>query len=199
MGVNILTELYIVRHGETDANIRMACLGHKDVPLNENGVEQVQHLAKKLIDVEFDAVYTSPLTRAIDTATPLKKKANMTMSYGLIERDYGIWDDMTFDEIQEQYPEQYREWHENWIDFQIPEGESAAMVQARVNEIMDKIVSDNEGKRVLVVTHLGAARHIISHLLGLSAAQSWCFTLDNTGVAIVKVKDGKGLLKGLNI
>lgn len=199
MGVVILTEIYIVRHGETDSNIRQACLGHKDVPLNEKGREQVCHLTQKLMNVEFDSVYVSPLARAIDTAAPLKKKANMTMSYGLIERDYGLWDDMTFGQIQQEYPDEFKMWHENWIDYQIPDGESAAMVQKRINETMDKIISENDNKRVLVVTHLGAARHIISYLLGLTTEESWCFTLDNAGVAVIQIKEGKGLLKGLNI
>lgn len=195
-----MTELYIVRHGETNSNIRQACLGHTDVPLNEKGMEQVRHLAKKLIDVEFNSVYVSPLTRAVDTAAPLKKKAAMIMSYGLIERDYGEWDGMTFNEIEEKYPDAYREWRKNWIDFVLPGGESAAQHQERVNEIMNKIVSENDGNRVLIVTHLGTARHIISYLLGLSTEQSWRFTLDNAGVAVLKNDDeGRWLLRGLNI
>lgn len=194
-----MTELYIVRHGETDSNTRMACLGHTDVPMNENGAKQVRLLAKSLVNIEFDAVYVSPLTRTVDTAAAIKKKAPMTMSYGLIERDYGDWEGMNFAEIEEKYPEEYRKWRENWIDFVLPGGESAAEHQKRVNEIMDKIVLENTGKRVLIVTHLGTARHIISHLLGLSAEQSWRFTLDNAKAAVIDINDdGKGLLKSLN-
>lgn len=194
-----MTELYIVRHGETDSNTKMACLGHTDVPMNENGAKQVRLLAKSLVNVEFDAVYVSPLTRTVDTAAAIKKKAPMTMSYGLIERDYGNWEGMTFSEIEEKHPEEYRKWRENWIDFVLPGGESAAEHQKRVNEIMDKIVLENKGKRVLIVTHLGTARHIISHLLGLSAEQSWRFTLDNAGVAVLQDdNEGRWLLKSLN-
>ncbi len=194
-----MTEIYIIRHGETDSNVRQACIGHKDVPLNERGREQVRHLAKKLIDTEFDAVYVSPLTRAIDTAAPLKKKAPMTMSYGLIERDYGVWDNMTFEEIKAQYPPEYQAWQDSWIDYIIPEGESAQMVQNRVNESMAKILSENDGKRILIVTHLGTARHIISYLLGLTTEQSWRFALDNAKMAVIGRTDNKGILKALNI
>ena len=101
--------------------------------------------------------------------------------------------------LLQEYPDEFKMWHENWIDYQIPDGESAAMVQKRINETMDKIISENDNKRVLVVTHLGAARHIISYLLGLTTEESWCFTLDNAGVAVIQIKEGKGLLKGLNI
>ncbi len=195
-----MTTIYIVRHGETDSNICGACLGHTDVPLNETGRRQVQDLAKRLADVEFDAVYSSPLQRAVDTAAAVKKRAPMTMSYGLIERDYGDWEGMSFAQIEAKYPEEYRKWRENWIDFVLPDGESAANHQERVNEITDKIISENEGKKILIVTHLGTARHIISHMLGLTAEQSWRFTLDNAGTAVLISDDGgRWILKGLNI
>ncbi len=194
-----MTEIYIVRHGETESNTRASCIGHKDVMLNENGRKQVAELVRRLADVEFDAVYVSPLTRAVDTAAPLKKKAPMTMSYGLIERDFGLWDDMPFDEINAKYPDEYRQWRENWIDYQIPGGESSQMVQDRINETLDKILAENDGKRVLIVTHLGASRHIISHLLGLTTEESWRFTLDNAKIAVIEANGNKSILKALNI
>lgn len=195
-----MTTVYIVRHGETDSNAGHKCLGHTDAPMNETGRQQVQNLAKRLADVEFDAVYSSPLQRTVDTAAAVKKRAPMTMSYGLIERDYGTWEGMSFAEIEAKYPEEYRKWRENWIDFVLPGGESAAKHQERVNEITDKIVSENEGKRILIVTHLGTARHIISHMLGLTPEQSWRFTLDNAGAAVLTSDDeGRWLLKSLNI
>lgn len=195
-----MTTVYIVRHGETDSNVCGACLGHSDIPLNEMGREQVRLLAKKFIDVEFDAVYVSPLLRTIDTAAAIKKKAPMIMSYGLIERDYGDWENMTFKEIEAKFPDKYREWRENWIDFVLPGGESAAQHQKRVDETLDKITSAHKDECILIVTHLGTARHIISHILGLSTEQSWRFTLDNAGVAIMQSdNDGRWLLKGLNI
>lgn len=194
-----MTEIYIVRHGETDANIRFESLGHRDVPLNERGREQVRFLSERLRDIEFDAVYVSPLSRALDTAEPLAKRAKLIMSYGLIERDFGDWDGMTFDEISQAFPELYREWQDNWIDFQIPNGESSAAVQKRVNETVDKILADHKDKKVLIVTHLGTARHILSHLLGLTPEQSWLFAVDNAKTAIVQINDKKAVLKSLNI
>lgn len=195
-----MTELYIVRHGETDLNIRHACLGHTDVPMNKTGREQVRRLAQKLIDTEFDTVYVSPLARTVDTATAIKKRAPMTMSYGLIERDYGEWENMTFEEIEKKYPDKYSQWRENWVDFVLPGGESAAQHQKRVNETLDKITEEHKNERILIVTHLGTARHIISHILGLGTEQSWRFTIDNAGAAwLQEDKEGRWLLKGLNI
>lgn len=198
-----MTNIYIIRHGETDSNIRHTCLGHKDVPLNENGIKQAEELAERLKELKIDIVYSSPLNRAIETINPTAARgicAPVTMSFALIERDFGIWDDMTFEEIEARYPAEFKAWHEDWTGYKIPEGESSEEVQSRINVFMKKIIDNHRGKNIAVVTHLGTARHIISHLLGLSTAQSWLFTLDNGRYAAIELDDdNKPLLKGLNL
>lgn len=196
-----MTELYIVRHGQTDSNIRSTYLGHTDIELNNVGKSQAQKLADKLQGVKFDALYTSPLTRAVQTAEEIIKKQSglfMTMNYGLIERDYGVWDNLTFEEIMNRDSEKCREWLDNWVDFEIPEGESAVQVQERVSMTTDKIISQNLGNKVLIVSHLGVIRHMLSHLLGMSVADSWKFTADNCSVSTIRIDDGKVLLTGMN-
>lgn len=196
-----MTTIYIIRHGETNSNIRHACVGRKDVPLNEKGIEQAEQLADRLKTVSFDTVYSSPLCRAVDTIEPVMKKGKrLIMNYDLIERDFGDWDDMTFAEIKESDPVGYAEWKSKWTDFVIPNGESAEQVQRRANKIINKIINEHKGENVALATHLCTARHIISGLLGLSTAQSWLFTLDNARYAVISVDDkGKALLKGLNL
>ena len=194
-----MTTVYIIRHGETDSNIRHTCVGHKDVELNENGIKLAQELCERLSDIKLDAIYSSPLSRAVSTITPYGK-APVIMNFALIERDYGDWDDMTFEEIEAAYPDEYAKWFSNWIGYEIPNGESSAQVQSRVNDFMDKIISNHKDGSVAVVTHLGTARHIISHLLNLTPEQSWLFTFENAKYAVIEVDDdGNGLLKGLNL
>lgn len=196
-----MTTVYIIRHGETNSNLRHTCLGRKDAPLNENGIIQSKKLAERLSDIDFDVVYTSPLERAVNTISyVIKKDIPLVLNYSFIERDYGIWDDMTFDEIKKAYPHEYDEWQQHWTEFVIPGGESSEQVQSRVNEIMDRILNIHKNETVAVVTHLGTARHILSYLLGLTTAQSWLFGLENAKYAVVDIDDnGKGLLKGLNL
>lgn len=196
-----MTTIYVIRHGETDSNIRHTCLGHKDVPLNAAGRAQAAALAKRLDNVRFDAVYSSPLERAVQTVAPiLKKGVQLTLSYDLIERDFGDWDDMTFNEIREADPHGYVRWKENWIDYVVPGGESSAQVQARVNTALEKILSAHKGQTIALVTHLGTARHIISRLLDLTPLQSWLFAFDNAKYAQIEIGDtGRGLLRGLNL
>ncbi len=201
MGGTLVTTLYIVRHGETDSNIRHTCLGHKDIPLNAAGFEQAKELIGKFRDIPIDAVYSSPLSRAVDTAAGVadEKGLKINISRGLIERDFGDWDDMTFEEIEAKYPQEYAEWRENWTGFKIPNGESSDEAQARISAAVDKILLENYGKCVLIVTHLGTARHIISHALGLITEQSWRFTLDNAKTARIVIKGNERILTGLNI
>lgn len=198
-----MTNIYIIRHAETNSNIRHTCLGHKDVPLNENGIKQAEALAERLKDIKLDIVYSSPLNRAVETINPPAVRgqgAPVTMSFALIERDFGIWDDMTFEEIEAEYPEEYKAWHEDWTGYKIPEGESSDEVQDRINIFMQKLVDSHRNQNIAVVTHLGTARHIISYLLGLSVEQSWLFTLDNARYAVIGIDDdNKPILKGLNL
>lgn len=197
-----MTTVYILRHGRTASNARRACLGLKDVPLDEEGMRQARILCCAIEQINIDAVYTSPLRRAVDTIAPYIEHSGkpLSMSYGLIERDFGIWDDMTFEEIRNEYPKEYKLWQNNWINYKIPGGESSAEAQNRVNMFLDRLLEEHDGETVILMTHLGTARHIISYLLGLAAEQSWLFTLDNCSAAIVEVeKDRKGILKGLNI
>ncbi|MDO5397003.1 MAG: histidine phosphatase family protein [bacterium] len=198
-----MTNIYIIRHAETDSNIRHACLGHKDVPLNENGIKQAETLAEKLKDIKLDVVYSSPLNRAIETINPPAARGPgvpVIMSFALIERDFGIWDDMTFDEIKAQYPAEFKAWQEDWTGYKIPGGESSEEVQNRINLFMQKLIDSHRNQNIAVVTHLGTARHIISYLLGLSVEQSRLFTLDNAGYAVIGIDDdNRPVLKGLNI
>lgn len=198
-----MTQIYVVRHGQTDSNKRSACIGHKDVPLNETGLKQADELLGKLRQIPFDVIYTSPLKRAIDTITPfvkLRQNTKLVMNYGIIERDFGKWDDMSFSEIKDKYPEEYKKWRDEWLTYKIPDGESDEEVFLRTKEAVKKILQTHKNEKVLIVTHLCAARHIISHLLGFSQAQSHHFFLDNTGIAVIDVDENEnGVLKGLNI
>lgn len=200
-GGEILTNIYIIRHGETDSNIRQSCIGHKDVPLNEAGHEQAKQLAERLKGIKLDAVYSSPLNRAVDTVNPaiMALGVPVTMSFALIERDFGAWDDMTFGEIEEKYPEEFRQWNENWAGYRVPEGESGEDVQNRVNAFVGKMLQAHKDQTVALVTHLGTARHLISALLGLTVEQSWLFTLDNAKYALIGIDNDRSLLKGLNL
>lgn len=196
-----MTEIYIVRHGQTNSNLRNACIGVTDIPLNEEGIRQSHEVFKRLSGIEFDVIYTSPLSRAVDTVAPYMKENPTTplhMSYAFIERDFGEWEDLNYAEIREKDPLLYEKWQSDVAAFKLPGGESSNEVRERVDKALAKILSRHEGKRILIVTHLLTARHIIASLLGLEKEKDIIFSLDNGSVAKVEIRKGKGVLTLLN-
>ena len=109
-----MTELILVRHGETDWNRDQRWQGHADRPLNETGREQARAIAEELASEQIDAIYTSDLARARETAELIAERAGVpfVLEPQLREIDVGEWQGLTRPEIEERYPEGFRNWHE---------------------------------------------------------------------------------------
>jgi broad specificity phosphatase PhoE len=198
-----MLRIYIIRHAQTNANIRFECVGRKDIPLNEAGHIQSKELAERLSDVTADKIYISPLIRTketIDYYLTEHKGIPVQTAPELIERDFGDWEGLTFDEIEAQNKEAFDQWQSDQINFVIPGGECSARVQERINSFFDRITKENENKTIFVVTHLGTARHSISRLLRLKPEESWRFTMFNASYAVIDYDNTTdcGVLKYLN-
>lgn len=198
-----MLRIYIIRHAQTNANIRFECVGRKDIPLNEAGHIQSKELAKRLSDVTADKIYISPLIRTketIDYYLTEHKGIPVQTAPELIERDFGDWEGLTFDEIEAQNKDAFDQWQSDQINFVIPGGECSARVQERINSFFDRITKENENKTIFVVTHLGTARHSISRLLRLRPEESWRFTMFNASYAVIDYDNTTdcGVLKYLN-
>lgn len=200
-----MIRFYVIRHGETEPNTRFACVGRCDVPLNEKGKIQAAQLCDKLsARAKADMVYISPLMRAKDTINPylqLNPNIPYAVAEELIERDFGLWEDMNFKQIEEKEPEAFKEWMDNYINYVLPEGESLETVQERVEEFLKRIIPLHDNKTVFITTHLCVSRHLISTLLGLDVEKSRCFTMKNASYAVIDydIDAGHGVLKYLNI
>jgi 2,3-bisphosphoglycerate-dependent phosphoglycerate mutase len=152
-----MTMLILARHGETDWNRDGIWQGHGDPPLNDLGRRQATELAEKLADVEIDALYSSDLRRAYETAEIVggAKGLTITADPDLREMDVGSWSGLTTDEIQERFPE--AAYHD---------GETREVFHARAVGALDRIARAHDGQRVLVVTHGGVARALQRQLFG---------------------------------
>ncbi len=198
-----MVRIYLIRHGETEPNTRLACVGRSDVPLNSTGEKQANELCNKL-SAKADAIFLSPLCRTHQTIKPYLDKypdIPVNISYNLIERDFGIWEDLSFKQIEKMDPVRYKEWQNNYINYTIPHGESLMEVQKRVDSFLDKLCPMYENKTVFLVTHLCTARHIIAKLLGLNPEASRRFTMKNAHYAVIDYDNtvGYGVMKYLNI
>lgn len=153
-----MTELLLVRHGETDWNVEQRFQGRADPPLNDAGRDQARALAAQLADTELDAIYTSDLARARETAEIVAAAtgAPVLALADLREIDVGEWQGLTWPEIEERFPDGVRRWHEQghgWSG-----GETYEDLQRRVVRALRSIAGDHPGSRLLVVGHGGTVR-----------------------------------------
>lgn len=195
-----MLELILIRHGETDSNIRGSYLGWTDIELNETGIKQVQSLRDRLKGTSVDKIYTSPLKRALKTAEIINEnyRLDIVLSDGLKERNFGIWDDLTLEEMTKKYPLEYNEWVNDWIRYRIKKGESAQEAYERTAAFVEELIRNNDDGVFMLVTHLGTIRFILAYLLNLGIENSWRFRVGNASITKVEINDGYSVLTMLN-
>ena len=150
-----MTTLLLARHGETDWNRESRWQGWADPPLNETGREQARALRDQLRETPFDAVYSSDLRRAHETAEIVAAPHDVPVfaDPGLREIDVGSWSGLTHAEIEERFPGAER-----------PDGETREQHLARVLAAVERIARSHFGERLLLVTHGGSMRALRSHV-----------------------------------
>lgn len=200
MGDKYMLSIVMVRHGETNSNKKGTYLGWTDVDLNEKGLLQARIARDKLKDQKFDGVYSSPLMRTARTAQIINEyiNANIVYSNKLKERNFGIWDNLTFEEITSNHCEEAQKWHSDWINYCIKDGESAIFTYNRVASFVNELLMEKKEGKFLVVSHLGSIRFLLAYLLGLKIEDSWRFRVDNCGICRVDIEDDFGVLTLLN-
>jgi probable phosphoglycerate mutase len=141
-----------------------------NVELSEEGKFQAGRLAERLADDSITAVYCSPLTRTIQTATILASPHHIpvTQQEGLREIHHGHWEGMRRADVESQFPDEYAAWEEDPFTFAPQGGEAGVSVIARALPVIREIVLEHRGQNVLVVSHKATLRLLISSLLGLT-------------------------------
>lgn len=195
-----MLEIILVRHGETESNIRRTYCGWTDVELNEKGLRQAAAARRKLAGTKADALYSSPLKRASKTAEIINEALGLEIQYSdkLKERNFGIWDNLEYGEIEKGYPEEHGLWLKDWVNYCVRDGESAMQQYERVVAFIKELSERHESGAVVLVTHLGAIRIILSYLLGLDIEGAWHFKAGNGSITKVEIDHGYGVLTLLN-
>lgn len=162
-----MTTILLARHGESDWNRAKRWQGHADRPLTDVGRRQARELAERLAETELDAVYSSDLERARETAELVAETQGLqvTVLPDLREVDVGSWSGLTRAEAEARFPDAYRRWvagREGWDD-----GESYEQLSKRVLRAIQTIATDHPEDRVLVVAHGGAIRAVHAVALGV--------------------------------
>ncbi|MCP4966369.1 MAG: histidine phosphatase family protein [bacterium] len=175
------TEVILARHGQTTSNVERRWQGHQDGMLSELGRSQAALLGESLTNV--DALYSSPLSRAVDTAAEIgwQQGLEIQLESGLKERGFGAWEGMTTREIMDAFPDEYQDFRRGVEATPGGNGETLPDVRHRIAESMRTIVSRHPGKNVAVVSHGGATRAWVSEFLGINnGSRNGLGILDNT-------------------
>jgi alpha-ribazole phosphatase len=200
----MVTTLYLIRHGATEGNHEKRYKGSIDVPLSQEGLDQVGRTAEfirsDLRGSSLSAVYTSPLSRAFDSATVIAATYGIEpiIDYNLRERHFGIWEGMTFGEIREKYPLEFGRWAENPLEHSPVEGESSIEVRDRIVPAIEAIVSRHTDEEIAIVAHGGVNRVILCHLLAMPLEHMFRIEQDNAAVSIIKFHEKYPTAKLIN-
>jgi broad specificity phosphatase PhoE len=162
-----VTIVLLARHGQSDWNASHRWQGHADRPLTEKGREQARALAERLAHVELDALYSSDLRRAADTAAEVALAQGLELQEvpALREVDVGSWSGLTRAEAEERFPEGVARWREGFPGWD--DGETYEEMTERVLRAVLEIARRHEGGRALVVSHGGPIRALHAAALGL--------------------------------
>jgi probable phosphoglycerate mutase len=180
------TRILAIRHGETAWNVDTRLQGHLDIPLNDVGLRQAQHLAQALVQRDaIDAIYASDLSRAHTTAQAIAQRVgqNVTTHAGLRERHFGAFQGRTFAEIEVELPEHAWHWRKRTPEWTPPDGgESLVALRERIVATVYELAARHPGQQVVMVAHGGVLDILYraATRLDLQAPRTWALT--NTAV-----------------
>jgi broad specificity phosphatase PhoE len=163
-----VTKLYLVRHGQSAGNAEGRFGGHGPTPLSELGQQQAQLTAQTLAKEKIDAIYTSDLLRAVQTAAPLSELLDLPIvqTPAFRERHVGVLEGLTFDESKESFPKDYYALVNRNIHHVITKGESYRHLLRRATGELRDILRVHHGERIVIFSHTGAICFLTLHILG---------------------------------
>lgn len=178
------TRVLAIRHGETAWNLDTRIQGQVDIGLNETGQWQAQRLSQALAHEPISALYASDLSRALDTARPLARVKSLSVQTdsGLRERQFGVFQGLTVDEIMVRWPEDAVRWRQRDPDFAPENAESLTQFSKRCVLAFHQIASRHAGETIAIVAHGGVldCLYRAATRVDLQAPRTWA--LANTGI-----------------
>lgn len=195
-----MVKLILVRHALTVDNQKSRLSGHIDSSISEEGREQIDKITNYLKDFDIDKIYTTTSSRTKDTVKKLSelKFIEIIEKESLREISFGDFEGLTFDEIKDKYPKEFQDMIEKGYEYKYPNGESLIDSYNRVCIELDNIISNNDNRTILICSHGGTIRNIITYLISNSYKYHWNFKIDNGSVTILEVQDGFTVITAMN-
>ena len=192
--------LYLVRHGETDWNLQRRYQGQSDIPLNNTGIQQARKIAGRLSKEKIDAIYSSDLSRARETAEQIAQphKLKVTSDARWRELSFGDWEGLTYPEIQVKAPDELALWESDLTGYAPPHGETLTQLAGRVLSVFDELHALHADQTVLIVSHGGPLQTLLCHVLGVSFQRHWQFPISKTALSVLSVYTEGAILELFN-
>lgn len=181
--------IYLVRHGTTKSNEEKRYYGAYDSELSLSGIEEAKILKQKLKDIKFDSIYISSKKRCDETARIIfGKDVECRVDQRLDERNFGIFENKTYEEICKEYNYEVKAWEEDWKNYKIPLGESAVESYLRTEEFF-KEIENEKAENIILITHGGFIKNSYCYILK-SLDYFWKFSSKNGDISIIKYEYG---------
>lgn len=190
------TKVILIRHGETEWNLSGRWQGHADSPLSPRGVSQAIALGERMSNESLDHFYTSDLERAQHTARLIGEPSGWLANpmESLRERDLGVLEGLTTDEMIDKFPNEYHSFRNEGPDYQIPHGESFRQFCDRCDQALEEISARHPGERIGLVTHGGFLGAIFRYVLKIPLDAERNYVLLNCSINRLEKTD-----KGWNL
>ncbi len=188
------TLIYLIRHGESEGNKERRFRGWEDFPLSENGRKQVKNLGKALRNSGIEVIYSSPLVRAYDTASAVAETtgAKIVVEPAFKSIALGDWEGRTIAEIEKLYPEEFKMWLETPEKLRMPGFEPISQLRRRAMRALNRIVRENQGKTIAVVSHTALLKVIFAGILNLTPPYFWRVQFDTASYSLAKHSPERG-------
>jgi probable phosphoglycerate mutase len=185
--------ILLVRHGETDWNKAGRFQGRTDVGLNEQGRAQAKALGVALRQEPLKAIYSSPISRAVETARAINRyhKVRLVRHDGLMEMDLGDFEGYLGSDLNKEHPEFLRKWREDPSSVRMPHGEALEEVQERAWAVVQEISATHHEGGVLLCAHNFVIRTILCKILGMPMSDFRRFRLSVGSISIIELSGGR--------
>jgi broad specificity phosphatase PhoE len=179
-----MTQIILVRHGQTPWNKDKIFRGSVDIPLNDQGREEASLAGEWLKGETFHAAYTSPLSRSRDTAEAISRHHGLEVLDlpGLSDLCYGDWQGLPLTEVKVKYADLYRRWEAAPETVRFPQGETLNEVRDRALAAVEQVVQRHPGQAVLLSAHRAVNKVLIAAFIGLDNSHFWRIGQDTTAV-----------------
>jgi probable phosphoglycerate mutase len=196
----MMTSIYLVRHGQTAWNKEEIFRGRTDVPLDETGLKQAELAGQYFKGMEIHAIYSSPLSRAWQTAQKIAQIQTVKVEPlgGILDMSFGDWEGHAHQEIRKMDNETYRQWVESPHLVKLPGGESLDDVRGRAMAALEEVLRKHSEKTIVLVSHRVVCKVMICAILGLDNSHFWQIAQDTTAINLIQYKKGKYILSLMN-